>query len=334
MQDNGLPVFVDTTQLNIAVLSYQPSGFLTLEPTDDTWVTESNPNVNHGSDDSLRVGKDAARESFLMFDCRESGGRVSSAKLRLYSENVAQIVHCKEVLATNWDEEGLDYENRPVMGRVIDSQSVVAGAWNEFDVAGSVTTAGIYAFGLEGTGGNKDFYSKEGAYPPELRVEYTGGFLNVDQPSAPAAEVTNDSSSMKRIASMEGAPVTNRNVHAIQGSDGVLVEFVAYDVAEDGIVQLVLLGADDQPLWDETASVAAGDRSYARFIVPGVEYGVAYNFIVRDETGLWWDASEVQVGAFAVEMLSAANAETTLSFSSLPDHDYEIQWVELLGEPC
>jgi hypothetical protein len=54
---------------------------------------------------------------------------------------------------------------------------------------------------------------------------------------------------------------------------------------------------------------------------------------VRDEVGNWWTASGVTVGEFGAEMTSASLTGITLSFDSLPQHDYNIQWVPSLGSP-
>ena len=112
----------------------------------------------------------------------------------------------------------------------------------------------------------------------------------------------------------------------------MVVEFLASDVQADGTIQLALLGADGQFMWEQSVSVTAGPRVYARFTVPDLQLGGVYHFRVSDEPGQWRDASGVTVGAFVADLVAATTGDITLSFSSLPDHDYEIQWVELLGD--
>lgn len=116
-----------------------------------------------------------------------------------------------------------------------------------------------------------------------------------------------------------------------QGVEGVYVEFVAYDVEQDGTIRLYLRGADGQVVWSGTADVLAGERQVCRFLVPGLTLGGTYSFVVRDEVGNVWSAPGVTVQAFAAEMIQMSQAGITLSFNSLPERDYELQWTERLG---
>ena len=121
------------------------------------------------------------------------------------------------------------------------------------------------------------------------------------------------------------------DLRAYQGAGGVYVEFVAYDVEKDGTVRLALLGADGSAVWTGITNVTAGARCVCRFLVPGLEVGGTYAFAVRDEVGKGWTASGVTVSAFAAESVSMSQDGITLSFNSLPNRDYEIQWTPRLG---
>ncbi|MCF7847629.1 MAG: fibronectin type III domain-containing protein [Kiritimatiellales bacterium] len=121
------------------------------------------------------------------------------------------------------------------------------------------------------------------------------------------------------------------DVRAYQTAEGVVVEFVAYDVEEDGTIQLALIGASGKAVWSGTVNATDGPRFFARFQVPGLELGGTYNFLVRDEVGKWWEANGVTVGSFNTEMTSASLAGITLTFDSLPEREYNIQWLEQLG---
>ncbi len=121
------------------------------------------------------------------------------------------------------------------------------------------------------------------------------------------------------------------DLRAFQTSDGVVVEFVAYDVEADGTIELQLLDGEGAVVWTGTIDVTAGPQSFARFLVPGLELGGSYDFRVRDEVGQWWDADGVTVQAFAAEMTSASLTGITLSFDSQPDRVYDIEWTAELG---
>ncbi len=121
------------------------------------------------------------------------------------------------------------------------------------------------------------------------------------------------------------------DLRAFETAEGVVVEFVAYDVEADGSIRLELLGEDGSVVWSGTVDVTAGPQFIARFPVPGLEPGGSYDFRVRDEVGQWWDAPGVSIGTFGAEMTSASLTAITLTFDSLPGRDYEIQWLEELG---
>lgn len=129
-----------------------------------------------------------------------------------------------------------------------------------------------------------------------------------------------------------GSPLSSGiDLRAYQGADGVYVEFIAYDVEQDGGVTLYLLDADGNVAWSGMVAVEAGPQYVCRFLVPGLVQGETYSFVVRDEVGKVWRAPEVAVKPFAAEMISMSLAGITLAFDSLPDRDYEIQWTTRLG---
>jgi len=135
-------------------------------------------------------------------------------------------------------------------------------------------------------------------------------------------------------AGFKGSGPTSSGIdlRAYQGADGVYVEFIAYDVENDGTVRLAVLGADGSVVWSGVTNVLAGARYICRFVVPGLSVGGTYNFFVRDEVGKGWSVSGVTVTPFAAEMVSLSLTGVTLSFASLPERVYEIQWAAWLGD--
>ena len=130
-----------------------------------------------------------------------------------------------------------------------------------------------------------------------------------------------------------GGPMSSGiDLRAFQGAEGVVVEFVAYDVEEDGYVTLYLVGPGDTVLWHGTCEVVAGRQQVCRFLVPGLMVEGAYDFVVQDEVNQFWEAYNVQVTPFSAEMVRMSLAGVTLAFPSLPEREYEIQWVRRLGD--
>ncbi|MHC4195948.1 MAG: CBM96 family carbohydrate-binding protein, partial [Planctomycetota bacterium] len=145
-------------------------------PTDDAYVNHNSPDTNYGSDTYMAVRSDAtgkARNTFLKFTVSGVSGTVSSATLKMYSQNVTQSVTAKAVSNTSWTEGAITWNNQPTIGSTLDTKSPSASSWVEFDVSNSVTGNGTYSFCLQGsTDTGQSFDSSEGTNNPVLEVVY------------------------------------------------------------------------------------------------------------------------------------------------------------------
>ena len=130
-----------------------------------------------------------------------------------------------------------------------------------------------------------------------------------------------------------GTTSSGIDLRAYQAAEGIYVEFVAYDVEEDGTIRLALLGEDGAAIWTGEVDVVAGPQFVARLLVPGLEAGKSYDFAVTDEVGQGWAAPGIVVGTFETEMASLSRTSLALSFDSLPQREYEIQWTPAIGSP-
>ncbi len=144
--------------------------------TDDAYVKQKKATTNYGSSSDLRVrGATSTRaiDSYAKFNV--SGvGLVSSAILKVYSDNVNMTVDVYSAASTSWSEGSITWNNAPgSSGGSIDSIAVTTG-WTEFDVTSAVTGDGVYAFVLKGSSSptGRDFSSSEGANPPVLSVTH------------------------------------------------------------------------------------------------------------------------------------------------------------------
>ena len=176
--------------------NYYSKWFIYSEATDDTFVTESNPTTNKGSNTNLRVrtDNDNDRCTFLKFDVSETTGTVTGSTLWVYSEDVHVSVDAKEVSSNSWSESTLVWNNMPAIGDVIDTTVCANATWCGWDVTDSVTGAGTYSFALVSSDDeNDDFVSKEGGYTPLLIVEQIvgPGQASAPSPSTGATKVEN-----------------------------------------------------------------------------------------------------------------------------------------------
>jgi cellulose 1,4-beta-cellobiosidase len=164
----------------------QANGTGQFNPTDDSFVNQSNPTGNFGSNTTLKVRGDSAgygRWPFLKFTVSGVSGSVTSAKLKLYSTDVTQSVTAKAVSNTSWTEGNITWNNMPTIGSTLDTKSPGASSWVEFDVTSHVTGNGTYSFCLQGSVDSAQvFESKEGgSNDPVLELTYG------DDTTAPAA---------------------------------------------------------------------------------------------------------------------------------------------------
>ena len=131
-----------------------------------------------------------------------------------------------------------------------------------------------------------------------------------------------------------GGPLSSGiDLRAYAAADGAYVEFVAYDVEQDGEAWLLVVDGHGNVVGDVTVPLQQGARQVVRFRVPKLEVGQRYDFHILDEVGKYWQVSDLEVRPFAMRMVRMSLAGITLSFESIPDRNYEIQWTPKLGTP-
>lgn len=121
------------------------------------------------------------------------------------------------------------------------------------------------------------------------------------------------------------------DLRAYQGADGVYVEFLAHDVESDGWITLYLLEDDETSIWQGQVEVVMADSQIARFLVPGLVLGGRYDFAMRDEVGKIWFVHGLEVKPFAMDYIGMTREGILLSFASLPQRTYDIEWTPVLG---
>jgi hypothetical protein len=125
--DNG---GATTTSAPVTV-SVNPSGAVTLNPTDDAYVSDGSPTTPFGAAHILSVQTNAlgTLESFLKFDI-SSVSNVTRATLRLYAPNAttgAQLISVHAVSDVTWTEAALTWSNKPIVGAVLRTDAVTGG---------------------------------------------------------------------------------------------------------------------------------------------------------------------------------------------------------------
>jgi parallel beta-helix repeat protein len=148
---------------------------LTFAPVADTYVNESSPGTNYGSNSTLRVDGSPVLNSYLRFNVQGVSGGVTRATLRvpaLSNHSVGFDAH--DVTNDTWGESAITFSTAPpISAAVVDSSGpVTAGVTYEFDVTSLVAGNGLVSFGLKTTHTTAlSLASRESGTPPQLVVE-------------------------------------------------------------------------------------------------------------------------------------------------------------------
>ena len=149
-----------------------------LLPTDDSYVSSSEPSENYGSSEYLVMGK--RYEVLLKFDLSHlENANVSEAKLRMYVHNSSisnYELSVAYLILTDWNETVVTWNSKPKTGGVVGYQIIpkVEGIWLEWDVKSYVANKSNFGLLLNATRDQIVFYSKEhGSNIPQLFIRYS-----------------------------------------------------------------------------------------------------------------------------------------------------------------
>ena len=160
---------------------------LTFKPTADAYVIQSSPDVNFGSNVSIRVDYVPVTRSYLRFAVSGlNGAAVQSAKLRIYANSSNSTGYSVRALGDNgWAEDKITYNNSPAQGDIISkSGQFGGGSWTETDVTSYIKGDGTYNLVLTTSSETSTNLAarEDGAHAPQLVVVAAGS-----QPPAPTA---------------------------------------------------------------------------------------------------------------------------------------------------
>jgi len=167
---------------------------LQFTPTDDTWVSQDEPNRSFGTYNFLRTRTAAGahgRHVYLKFNVTGIAGPVTSVQLRLRTQET-EIPAMGVFRMTNhqWTEESLTWNTASLAqsGYWGDFLNWPGDTWRDLDLPGAVSGNGTYTFGLASSlpRGLMDFWSKESnVYVPVLEVTYTPAAASTEPPPVP-----------------------------------------------------------------------------------------------------------------------------------------------------
>jgi hypothetical protein len=151
-------------------------GTFTFTPIADSYVNETSPTINYGSQTSLRTDGSPIIRSYLRFNVQGLSGNVTRATLRVFA-NTASSAGCSANGVSNntWTESAINYNNAPPVGSALGSSGPFgAGVWINIDVTAYVTGNGTYNLALTPLGSTAiSFASRQSSNAPQLVVETT-----------------------------------------------------------------------------------------------------------------------------------------------------------------
>jgi hypothetical protein len=165
---------------------------LTLKPVADSYVYQSNPSTNYGSNTALRLDGSPVMRSYLRFNLSGLNGQpVTSAKLRLYANSSSSVGLNVNTLADNsWQESNITYANAPAPGSLIKAAGKFSkSTWVTVDITSYVQSEGSINLVLTAKDNTAiNLSSREaGSKAPQLVVVY--GVAN--PPTATATKTAN-----------------------------------------------------------------------------------------------------------------------------------------------
>jgi hypothetical protein len=157
-----------------------PSGnaaVTSLAPVADAYVYSSKPEANYATSTHLRTDGSPDTRSYVKFDVQGIDGTVTRAILRIYANSASNTgYNVNRVSDNSWTEVALTYNNAPPVGEIIGSSGpIVASTWTTVDVTALVAGNGSLSLALTPIDTRAiSFSSREGEYPPELTITFTG----------------------------------------------------------------------------------------------------------------------------------------------------------------
>jgi chitodextrinase len=280
---------------------------ITVTPVADTWVQDTTPTTNYGSNAAIGTDGSPVKHILLTFNVSGLLGRpVVSAKLRLYCVDPSGLGgEFHRLPNTSWSESSVTWNSAPaadpaVLGTLA---SVTTGNWYEVDVTSALSGDGPVSFEALSTSTNgADYSSKEGAvgFAPHLVITTTATGGDTSPPTAPGNLAATGVSSSEIDLSWSAATDNNGVDHYDVLRDNVKVGSatglsfqdtgLAANTSYDYVVRAVDAVGNLSPDATKSASTLADTTD------PSTPGGVVATPVAANQIDLSWTASTDDVG--------------------------------------
>jgi Glycosyl hydrolase family 99/Calcineurin-like phosphoesterase len=175
------------------------SNTLTFTPAADSYVNQSDPSKNFGTNSSIRVDGSPKVRSYLRFDVNGIGNnQVTKVTLRIFANSFSPSgFNINKVSDTTWQENKITYDNSPQLGDVIaKANKFSSDTWVEADVTPLIRSDGSISIALVGIDETAiNIASRESNnHAPQLVVEISSeSSPTPTRPISPSATATRTS---------------------------------------------------------------------------------------------------------------------------------------------
>ncbi|OKI74106.1 CBM96 family carbohydrate-binding protein [Micromonospora sp. CB01531] len=225
-----------TTGAVVTVAGPAMAATATFTSVADTYVDNSATSTNYGTRTQLGIDNSPIKRMFLRFSVNGLTAPVSSARLRIHTDDVAGAESpsggtFKAMTNTTWSETGVTWNNQPAIDGVTLGSlgSVARNTWYEVDVTRLVTGNGTVSIGVTSSNSDgADYDSREsGATAPQLVV--TTGTSSSDPVLVGAGDIADsgsgDTATAALLDNISGTVfTTGDNVY----TNGTAAEFNTY----------------------------------------------------------------------------------------------------------
>ena len=145
-------------------------GASTFAPVADSYVNETSPGSNFGTQTQVRVDGSPVVRAYLRFTVQGVVGTITSAKLRIYANSSSSTGHEARAADSTWSETAITFADAPAVGAIAGTSGPFSGGgYVEVDVTSLIAGNGTYTIALTGSGSTAISYgSRESANPPQL----------------------------------------------------------------------------------------------------------------------------------------------------------------------
>jgi hypothetical protein len=198
----------------------QAAGQLTFSPVADSYVYQSTPGTNFGTNTRLRTDASPVQRSFLRFNVSGlNGAAVTGAQLQLYAYSSNSTGYqVRPVTSTTWSETQITYTNMPAAGSILRTSGAIASeAWVSVDVTSLVKGEGLVSLAVTSASSTATTFGSRESGSTAPRLVLTTGALNTVTRTPTGLATTSRTPTPSPVTSTPVTPTATPTLTPTQG---------------------------------------------------------------------------------------------------------------------